>query len=607
MKETESANVFDGEVWPAFTVRDGLPPSLRWLASPLDRLIGFKRLTRYHAAIRALDNNRHFVDRALEAFKITYEVSESDLRRIPEHGPIVVVANHPFGGVEGILLMSLFFSVRNDALIMGNYLLSRITELKDVIIPVDPFGTRTAAVANTAPLKTSLKHLKNGGMLMVFPGGEVAALRWGGKGIQEAPWSPTIAGLIEHAKCPVLPVFFDGANPLYFQLAGLIHPRLRTLLLPRQMLNKQRATFSIHIGNPIPYRKLAGMERKAMMEYLCKRTLHLRNRRPEHARVLIRLPWPARKAPSADDPVVPAVSGDDLARAVDQLPPESLLVESAGLEARVMRGSDSPCILHEIGRLREITFREVGEGTGEEIDLDDYDQYYFHVFLWNAETRKIVAAYRLGPTDEILSTYGAKGLYTSSLFKFRGHFLDRISPALEMGRSFVCVEYQKNYNSLLMLWKGIGYFIGRHPRYKILFGPVSITDDYRTCSRDLLVAFLKINNFMPDLARKVKPRSPIRTAPLRWIRNRSLGQVAESLDDVEAMIADVETELSGIPILLKQYLKLGGKLLGFNIDPAFNYVLDGLILVDLRETDPKIMQRYMGKENTRKFQQFHNL
>ena len=220
---------------------------------------------------------------------------------------------------------------------------------------------------------------------------------------------------------------------------------------------------------------------------------------------------------------------------------------------------------------------------------------------------ELVGAYRLGKSDVIMQALGKKGLYTSTLFKFRKKLLKRISPALEMGRSFIRKEYQRNYSSLLVLWKGLAHYVAMNPDYKILFGPVSINSEYQSTSRQLLVGFLKQNESLPDLARLVKPRKPMRTNPIRKWKLRRIKSTVKDLEDVDSLIADIETNLTGVPILLRQYLKLGGKLLAFNIDPDFSYVLDGLILVDLTKTDPKVLERYMGREKTTRFLAYHGV
>ncbi|NQT94346.1 MAG: GNAT family N-acetyltransferase [Lentisphaerae bacterium] len=598
-----------------FSITKKRPETLRGrmaslMHGPAERIIGLKEINRIHRDLKEGDDGRPFADRCLEALGVAYEVSMKDVGRVPEQGqPVIVVCNHCFGGLEGIFLASLLPSLRDDVRIMANYLLGGIDEFSDLFILVDPFGKKDAKRRNLKPMKESIRCLQGGGMLAMFPSGEVASFNLKTRGMREPPWSETVAGLVRRTQCPVLPVFFDGRNSIPFQLAGMVHPRLRTIMLPRQLLNKRGRKFPFYIGNLIPFKRLAEFDTdKAMTAYLRARTYNLAHRRRKKPHRLISFPSAIRRRPSQEQTIVRAVPSERLLRDVASLPAEQMLVESAGLEAWYARTPQIPAILREIGRLREKTFRAVGEGTGKSIDLDRYDEYYVHVFLWNPETREIIGAYRLGPTDEIVPKMGKRGLYTSSLFKYKRGLLRQLDPAIEMGRSFVREEYQKDYTSLYLVWKGVSHYIARYPRYRYVFGPVSINANYRSSSRDLLVAFLKENQFLPDMARLVKARMPLRKTTIKksW-RDPSFSTVVTNITEVECLIKDIETELQGMPILLKQYLKLGGKLLGFNIDPDFQYVCDGLILVDLTEADRRALGRYMSPDGLVSFLAYHGI
>ncbi len=265
-----------------------------------------------------------------------------------------------------------------------------------------------------------------------------------------------------------------------------------------------------------------------------------------------------------------------------------------------------PNLLQEIGRLREVTFRQVKEGTGKAIDLDRFDAHYLHLFLWNREAQEVVGAYRMGRTDRIMKELGSTGLYTATLFDFQGEFLEEINPALELGRSFIRLEYQKNYSALLLLWKGIGQFVAQNPHYQVLFGPVSISNEYNEFSQGLLATWLSMHNFLPELAQFIRPKNPFEVKKFRCQDLRLALTGTQAVEELSALIADVDPNQKGVPILLKQYLKLGGKLLGFNRDPNFNNVLDGLILVDLLQTSHQVLQRYMGKEGLARFTQYQS-
>jgi putative hemolysin len=278
------------------------------------------------------------------------------------------------------------------------------------------------------------------------------------------------------------------------------------------------------------------------------------------------------------------------------------LLESGEYDVIEAGATAIPLCLREIGRLREMTFRKVGEGTGKGADRDAFDATYRHLFLWNRERQEIAGAYRIGRTDELLAASGPRGLYTSSLFVLKAAFFERIGPALEMGRSFVRPEYQKSYAPLLLLWKGLARMVAREPRYRVLFGPVSITNAYKKASRRLMASYFEDQVTSPALARLVRPRTPLRGQA--WLA-KAAGTLVSDLDDLLACLDDIEADEKGIPVLLRQYLKLGGKLLAFNVDREFADALDGLIVVDLLQADSRQLERYMGKDGLAAFTNFH--
>ena len=305
------------------------------------------------------------------------------------------------------------------------------------------------------------------------------------------------------------------------------------------------------------------------------------------------------------EPIADATPVDLLCREIADLPADALLVQQDNLQTFIAHAPQIPRVLREIGRLRELTFRSVGEGTGKRLDIDEFDAHYQHLFVWNKAKREVVGSYRLGRTDEVLKRLGTRGLYTSTLFQYKRRLLEEMGPALEMGRSFIRFEYQRNFSPLLLLWKGIGTYCVKHPRYKTLFGPVSISNEYQGASRQIMVAFLKMHEYLPGLAKWVKPRTPFRAADLgAWADDDAQ---MRDIDHVSDVIADLENSEKGVPILLKQYLRMGGKLLGFNVDPDFADVVDGLILVDLTKTDPRVLSRYMGKRGLAEFLAYHGI
>ena len=306
-----------------------------------------------------------------------------------------------------------------------------------------------------------------------------------------------------------------------------------------------------------------------------------------------------KASPGAAVDVIAPVPTDQLNREIARLPDAACLLTTDTFQVFCADASAVPAVLREIGRLRELTYRAAGEGTGRAVDLDAYDARYLHLFLWDCRAFRVAGAYRLGRTDRIVAEHGIEGLYTRTLFDFDDRFVEHISPALELGRSFVAADYQKNYSALLLLWKGIGRFVIQHPQYRVLFGAVSVSSRYTTSSHQLLVKFLEDSCFDRQLAALVRPVNP---PPL----TRSVSPpLSSAIHDVDKVISQMESDGKGIPVLLRQYLKLNARLLGFNVDPAFADALDALMMVDLATVHPAILNRYLGPSEAARFLAHH--
>lgn len=577
-----------------------LSPSLRFL----ERAFSLDHLEEIYAQIRSNKGSGHFLSKFLDAMNVSYELSDADRALIPREGQAIVVANHPYGGIESAVICVLLRSVRPDVKILANALMRRIPEVRDYCIFVDPFHGRNSKKANIAPLRETIEWLRAGGMLLVFPAGEVSHISWRNHGITDPRWDASIARIIRMTKCPVLPIFIEGHNGPLFQFAGLIHPRLRTAMLPHELLARRNTRIRLAVGNLVPFEKMETCPTDTdIMDYLRFRTYLLGNRRrPPGSRIKRMF---RTKSVSKLAPIAPQADPDLMAAEVKHFSEGQKLVESNNLAVYFAHAGQIRNILYEIGRLREIAFRQEQEGTGKSLDLDRFDEHYLHLFAWDKARKQIVGAYRIARTDRVMARFGKRGLYTSTLFRYRKRLLQQISPALELGRSFVNPEHQKNYSALHLLWRGIGVFIVRHPKYKNLFGPVSISNEYRSVSRWLLTEYLKHTSYEAGLARLIKPRCPPRSKPARGCVHTVLNAAVKDYETIEGAISDIEGHEKGIPILLKQYLRLGGKLLGFNRDPHFGDVLDGLILVDLLHTDRKHLLHFMGKAGLESFMAYH--
>lgn len=572
-------------------------PLLPIIGEPLAKLLAINAIDRWYEAARKAPGI-NFPEQILHTLDVSVKFREKDLEQIPKHGPAVIVSNHPFGGIEGIVLAAVLSKRRSDFKIMANHYLNIIPELRDLFIFVDPFAARQSAARNITGIKKSIRCVKAGGLLVIFPAGEVSHYTLSRGKITDPPWHNSIGRLIEKLNAPTIPVFFEGANKLSFQTLGLVHPLLRTVRLPAEFLNKRNTTIALHIGKPVFQKQLNGYEGAAKkLAYLRRRTYNLANRRllTENSLTV---------STQSPQPIVPAIEAAHLKEEIELLPDSQTLYENGSSMVFYGHSHQIPKLLHEIGREREITFREVNEGSGKSIDLDEYDEHYIHLVAWDKSQNCIIGSYRLGLTDIILQDFGKDGLYTNTLFRLKPWFFKEVTPAIEMGRSFITKEYQRSFNSLYLLWRGIGEFVVRNPQYRFLFGPVSISNAYALASQRLMLRFLFRNHGNTGLSKLVTPVHSIGHS----LKEFRLSQdELQKLSELEEMISDIEGELSGVPILIKQYLKLGAQFLAFNRDPDFSNVLDGLIVVDLVKTNPKILSRYLGQPGASFFIKYHDL
>ncbi len=558
----------------------------------LQRLLRLDRLWDVVDCARSTAPCSDTVGRMLSLLGITYQVDATELRLVPASGPVLMVSNHPFGLLEGAILADALPKLRQDVRILANSLLSAVPELRERCIFIDPFGHTSAMASNAAALRECLAWLRRGGLLLAFPSGEVAHLDWRGGVLADPPWNAALARIAQLAGAAAVPLFFSGGNSLAFQLAGTIHPGLRTASLPRELLNKRGRTIHVRIGRPVSAQTLRHFADPAQaIDYLRCRTYLLD---PASEQVL-----PRRK----HAPVTAPRPAHSMAAELAALAPDRKLCELGELAVYLGTAAELPLVTQEVGRLREIAYRLAGEGTGRSVDLDRFDRYYLHLVLWNRRTREVAGAYRLGPTADILPRHGIRGLYTSTLFRYRKELFARLGPAIELGRSFIRPEYQKQYAPLLLLWKGIGRYVASRPECATLFGGVSISSDYTGVSRYLLVKFLEAHR-AEELAGLVAPRCPYRPAE-RILRQAPAPAVPRELDELSALIADLESDGKGVPILIKHYLKTGGRLLAFNVDRRFSHTLDALITVDLRLAPDSLLERLLGKPGAAEFRLRH--
>lgn len=531
-----------------------------------------------------------FVDKILETIGVEIDLDEDDLKNIPKEGGFIAIANHPYGGVEGLALVKLLCKVRPESKVMVNFILKKIPNLSQFFVAVNPFENVQHS-SSISGIKTTLDLLRGGTPIGIFPAGEVSTFNIESQEVTDRMWHPVVGKLISKAKLPVVPIYFHGNNGLFFNILSFIHPTLRTAKLPSEFLNKHGLNIKVRIGKPINIEDISYKNNtNKLLDFLRARTYALGTSLEQEKKLFnpINL-FKIKKNP----------------REIISETPKNLLVnEVAGLNSfktweeknycvYITPTSAIPNVLREIGRLREITFREVGEGTNKSTDLDNFDIYYNHLFIWDKDEERIVGAYRIGKGDEILNSFGLRGFYVSELFKIQEGFYPHLKQGIELGRSWVRKEYQQKPLPLFLLWKGILKFTMDNPQYRYLFGPVSISNNFSKLSKSLIVDFITKNHFDYNLARLVKPRNKFK-ADLSPIDRDLLVESSESLKDLDSLIGEVEHSHLKIPVLLRQYMNLNAKIICFNIDPKFSDCLDGFLVVDVQNI-PKDMLEKLAK------------
>ncbi|MEO8050293.1 MAG: GNAT family N-acyltransferase [Acidobacteriota bacterium] len=556
-----------------------LPFPVEWLR----RVLALDRLDHLWALASALAGP--VFERLLTTLAVECVHADDDLRLVPRTGPAIVMANHPHGILDGMLAASLLERIRPDVKIISNSMLAFVPELSEKFIAVDVFGTRSAVGQNVKALRQAIRWLKNGGLLLVFPAGEVSRFSCSRRGVADGGWSPHFVDLARRVSAKIIPLFIAGSNSFLFHTISWVHTRLGTAMLPRELMKQRNRRVDVRIGQPINADALArfGTARKATA-YVRFRVYLLANRNTLPSRAI---------APAAANPIEPILTRL-LVREIERLPDDAKLYTTDEYSVYIAHACEIPNALLEIGRLREVSFRAEGEGTGCSIDLDQFDDHYRHLFVWHNHQQEIVGAYRLGLSEEILPDRGPWGLYTTTLFRFPDSWWRSIAPAIELGRSFIRLEHQRNYGPLLALWRGIGAFLDKHPQYRYLFGPVSISGRYKAASKQLIASYLRPAagiSLSPEITAHTPPHTDFQLK--RAVEQQPLEVL--QLDDIDAMVKDIEPDRCGLPVLLRHYVNLGGRILAFNEDAHFSSSVDGLLLIDLLNADRRRLDRFLGK------------
>lgn len=585
------------------------------LANPLlESVTGERKLTKIYKSVPydTFANPADFAEWALRKLRVYYDFPpEHVLRELREiKGPIVFYCNHPFGGMEAFIMIRLMAKIRPNYHVLLRSNLADLKEHKDLdevfILPKD----ESEAVSKARAL---LRAIEEGDLITLFP-----ALDQGNDAEENLDWDTDVAKIIHKAKATVVPVYFHGRKKILLEFLGYWTPNIRKLFSPREFLSNQNKEIRYRVGKKISYDKIKALiklqetdkeKRYEEVNTLLKSKLALLSLKFVKGSALenfINIGMvPVQRFfgnnHNANEPIIPAIAPELMQQELDALPPAALLADSNGFVVYALQQKQAPNVLKEIGRLREITFRDVGEGSGKACDLDRHDEDYYQLVLWDKAKQQIAGGYRVGKMDELYAQKGTEGIYLTSIFYIKESLLAQISPqALELGRSYVVKEYQRSYNPLLMLWTGIAHFVllPENRKYRYLIGPVSISAEMHDTSKTLIVNFMEQNNLAQDLKDFARPKHPFQAdnKAKAYYEQYYHTFAVEDTRDLNDAITELE-DGAGIPVLFKHYLKMGARMIAFNVDPDFSDVLDCLMITDLTRTDQHLLGKYMGREN----------
>lgn len=522
-----------------------------------------------------------FLNAVLDDLEIKFEIPEEDLNRLPKSGAYITVSNHPLGGVDGVLLLKLMLEREPNFKIIANFLLHRIEPLKKYIMPVNPFENHKSAKSSVIGIKETLRHLSDGKPLGMFPAGEVSSYI-DGKLVVDKPWEEGAIKVIRKAQVPVVPIYFHAKNSTLFYILSKLSDTLRTAKLPSELFSQKRRIIKVRVGKPISVQEQNEyVSLEDYSEFLRKKTYMLANPFEKESHFLS---VPNLKTTKNPKKIVTPASPEKMIVEVNSLRDSNCrLLQSKNYEVFFAKAKEIPNVLHEIGRLREITFREVGEGTNDAIDLDKYDKHYRHMFLWDNEANKMAGAYRMGLGCEIYPEHGMEGFYLNDLFRFEPELHDMMHKSIEMGRAFIIKEYQQRPMPLFLLWKGIIHTTLRFPEHKFLIGGVSISNQFSDFSKSLMIEFMKSNFYDPYVAQYIHPKKEFKVKLKDADKDFVFNEAEADLNKFDKIIDELEPGLLRLPVLIKKYIKQNARVVAFNVDPLFNNAVDGLMYIRISD------------------------
>ena len=572
-----------------------------WLLMKLLKLSTLNKIYDRNKHLKDLD----FINSLLEEFQIKFEIPDEDLKRLPKDGAFITMSNHPLGGIDGILLLKLMLERRPDFKWISNYLIQRIKPLKPYAMPVNPFEDRKDAKSSMLGFKQSILHLREGKSLGIFPAGEVSTYR-DGKLMVDKPWEEPVMKLAQRAEVPIVPIYFHAKNSKLFYKLSKISDTFRTAKLPSELLTQKKRVIKVRIGRPISVKdQKEHPTLSEFSEFIRRKTYMLSNAFEEDKPKRLENISSTLKAPKIPKKIVTPVKTDVMLKEIEELNEgDYRLLKSKNYEVYLAPAAKLPNILREIGRLREITFREVGEGTNEAIDLDKFDTYYHHMFLWDVELKVIAGAYRMGLGSKIFEKYGIDGFYLQDLFRFEPELHKMMSQSIEMGRAFIIKDFQQKPMPLFLLWKGIVHTTLRFPEHKFLIGGVSISNQFSNFSKSLMIEFMKSHYYDPYIAQYVHPKKEFKVKLNDADKDFVFDETEADLNKFDRIIDEVEPGNLRLPVLLKKYIKQNARLVAFNVDPLFNNAVDGLMYIkiaDLPDSTVRPVMEEFQAELERKF------
>ena len=547
------------------------------LLALLSSVTKLTKLNDLYDRIRA-NKGAAFIEAFFQELQITIQLNEEELQFIPESGGCVIVCNHPFGAIDGLALIQQIEKRRPDLKVMANFLLEEIPEIAPYFFSVNPFDKNVVQLKSERGLKRCIEHIANGGCLAIFPAGEVSTFQKKWSNVSDKKWQRSVMKLIQRAECPVVPVFFDGRNSRMFHLLGKVNPQLRTMALPSELFKKEGDEIKMRIGKPISASDIAVIQDSELLGrflrakvYSLGSELHVKKNFFQNFRRKIKEPVEIA-APLDANLLIQEIEANE----------DSKLFDNSNYSVYALKASSAPNVLLEIGRQREIAFRAVGEGSNHTRDIDEFDYYYYHLVLWDRDKNAIAGAYRVGRGAEIMEFYGKHGFYTHTLFRFKREFQSYLQESVELGRSYVAVEYQRQRLPLFLLWEGIIQMLSNFKEAKYIIGPVSMSNDYQALSKELVIEFIQKNFGDENLSQLVKPRTKIRNAVKKVDKEALILAAGGEIKKFDRLLAAIEPMGKTMPVLYKKYLAQNAKILAFNRDRKFNDAIDAFMILDIQ-------------------------